>query len=371
MSSSDHYYNAMPMPFWSRARIEIVNPTARAFGLVLWEILRADNPWPRGRAGLFHAEARREWPTTRSRDYTILDAQGRGSFIGYALAIQPFAPANKCWWEGDQRMFVDGRRTPTIQGTGHEDEHLGGWSNEFLLRPFSLPLHGEPAVGPLTDVGGQFNGDCSLYRFHVPIPFETGIRHGCEHGIGNQENYRYSSCAFYYLAPAVRMVQADAVDFGDGASEEAHRFRAEGEDKGKGKGKAFAMESTFEGDEGQKPQKVSGRIFQGPFEFTAKVPAANGGLRLRALFDQAEGNRLLEVEVGEGGPPIPWLRAGANPHRRLREEDLEIPPERTAGKTEARIRVRPVNGPVAECRWTVLVYGPAFTFPAAPGPPPR
>jgi hypothetical protein len=196
MSSSGAWYNALPMPFWAGAKVEVVNPTARSPGEVLGEVLWTDRACPRGKAGTLRAQARREWPTTRGKDYTILDAAGRGHLAANVLAIHPLEPANKRWWEGDVRMFVDGLRTPTIHGTGHEDDYLGGWSNEFLSRPFSLPFHGEPAVGPLTDVGGQFNGDCSLYRIYVPVPFETGIHHGCEHGISNREDYRYSSCAF-------------------------------------------------------------------------------------------------------------------------------------------------------------------------------
>ncbi len=349
VSSSGHYYNSFPMPFWSRARVDLVNPTARSFGEFLTEVRWIDRPYPRDRAGYLHAQHRREWPTTRGRDYTILEAAGRGSFVGNVLAIHPLAPANKRWWEGDARMFIDGRRTPAIHGTGHEDDYLGGWSNEFLSRPFSLPFHGEPSVGPLTDVGGQLNGDVSLYRVYVPIPFETGIRHGCEHGISNREDYRYSSCAFYYLASATRRVLADELVLGDPASEEVHAFRADGE------AGRFEVESTFEGDEGAKPVKAAGRRLEGPFEFKARIRPSNSGLSLRASFDQKEGNRLLEVEV-DGERAGEWLLPGANPHRRLREEDWEVPPRLSAGKGEVRIRLRPAAGPFAALGFRVFAY---------------
>src|SRR5262249_20381661 len=156
---------------------------------------------------------------------------------------------------------------------------------------FSLPFHGEPAVGPLTDVGGQFNGDCSLYRIYVPIAFETGIHHGCEHGIANREDYRYSSCAFYYLAPPPRLDRADAIPQGDAASEAAHRFEADGD------GGRFELESTFEGDESRPPERAAGRRLERGFAFTARIPPENAGLRLRALFDAAEGNRAVDLEV--------------------------------------------------------------------------
>lgn len=350
MSSSGHYYNSLPMPFWSRARIEVANPTDRPLGELLSEVRWIEEPYPRELAGHLHALYRREEPTVLGRDYTILETSGRGSFLGYVLAIRPFEPANKRWWEGDARLFVDGLRTPSIHGTGHEDDHLGGWSNEFLSRPFSLPFHGEPAVGPLTDVGGQLNGDCSLYRFYVPIPFETSIRHGCEHGISNRENYRYSSCAFYYLASKIRMELADDIALGDEASEAAHGFRADGGSE------RIEIRSTFEGDEGQSPLQAAGRRLPGPFEFTARIPPSNGGLRLRATFDQKEGNRTLHVAI-DGAKAADWLRAGSNPHRSLREEDLEIGPGLTAGKKEIRVRIEP-SGPVAEFRYQVFSHRP-------------
>jgi hypothetical protein len=348
MSSSGHYHNAFPMPFWSRARIEVASDASRSLEF-LSEVARDDRPYPKDRAGRFRAVHRKEWPTTRGKDYTILDAAGRGSFLGYVLAIHPFEPKNKRWWEGDGRMFADGLRTPVLQGTGHEDEHLGGWSNEFLSRPYSLPFHGEPAVGPLTDVGGQLNGDCSLYRIFVPIPFETAIRHGCEHGIGNRENYRYSSCAFFYLAPATRMTPADSIDIGDPASEAAHGFRADPA------GEAFEVRSTFEGDEGAAPIALRGRRLPGPFEFTAHIPPENAGVRLRMLLDQAEGNRAIQVLV-DGEHAAAWLRAGANPHRRFREEDLDLPARLTRGKGSVRIRVVPAAGPLAEIRCAVFSF---------------
>ena len=349
MSSSGYYYNSFPMPFWSRAMIEVVNDTPRSLGEFLSEVRWSRRTYPRGRTGRFCAQYRREWPTTKGRDYTILEAAGRGSFVGNVLAINPLTPANKRWWEGDVRMFIDERSTPTIHGTGHEDDYLGGWSNEFLSRPFSLPFHGEPAVGPLTDVGGQLNGDASLYRIYVPIPFEDGIHHGCEHGISNREDYRYSSCAFYYQAPAARLVPCGQLLLGDPASEAAHAFRAEGASE------RIGVESTFEGNEGAPPIKAQGRSLAGPFEFTFRIPPWNAGLRLRALYDQKEGNRTIEVDV-DGARAARWFRPGANPHRRLREEDLEIAPRFSAGKSEVRIRLRPVDGSLAELVYDVFFY---------------
>jgi len=53
------------------------------------------------------------------RDYTIVDAAGRGSFVGYVLAIRPFEPKNKCWWEatGGCGSTASGRRPSRAPAT--------------------------------------------------------------------------------------------------------------------------------------------------------------------------------------------------------------------------------------------------------------
>ena len=93
--------------------------------------------------GVFTAVYRREWPTTAGKDHLILQLdEGRGLYLGHCLIVQPYSPDNKQWWEGDLRVWPDHRRHPILNGTGHEDEFLGGWSNRWLEGAYSLPMHG-------------------------------------------------------------------------------------------------------------------------------------------------------------------------------------------------------------------------------------
>ena len=119
--------------------------------------------------------------------YSALYVDGRGEHV------------IKRWWEGDLRIYLDGRIYPAFHGTGHEDEYLGGWSNEWLMNPYSLPMHGEPKTTELTQVDFQWSAATTVYRFFVGgIPFQNGIRVSTEHGAENTANAMYSSVAYYY-----------------------------------------------------------------------------------------------------------------------------------------------------------------------------
>lgn len=100
------------------------------------------------------------------------------------------------------RVFVDGEETPTIHGTGHEDEAQGGWSNFWLTNPYSLPLFGEPRTLAPVNIGGQLNASTTTYRFWPGgLPFRRSIRFGTEHGNQNDTPANYSSVVWWYRDP--------------------------------------------------------------------------------------------------------------------------------------------------------------------------
>ncbi len=143
------------------------------------------------------------------------------------------------------------------------------------------------------------------------------------------------------------MVEADRIALGEAASEGEHKFQAEGD------AARFDIDSTFEGQEPGIALRACGRRLSRPCEFTARVPRENAGLVLRVLFDAAEGNSEVEI-LADGKHAASWFRAGVNPHRRLREEDVVIPAPLTAGKAEVRFTVRPVGGAIADCEYRVF-----------------
>ena len=228
------YENHFPMPFWSGFRIEVIGME----GALSLRVV--PQRYDQGSAGHFHAAYRIEHPTTLNQDFLMLQTSGAGKLVGTVLVVEPPTPADKQWWEGDLRSYTNGKRTPALHGTGHEDDHLGGWSNEFLDTPFSLPMHGEPAV-EMQDRTGQYNGNCSLYRLWPGVGFLDGIHHSVEHGTENVKNYNYSGTAFWYSFPKLRLVETDRLDVCDDESRKAHAVTVQNESD------VYELSSAFEG----------------------------------------------------------------------------------------------------------------------------
>lgn len=135
---------------------------------------------------------------TGDDNYLILDATGKGKYVGCNLNIDVFKPqANEWYGEGDDMFFIDGEKwPPTLHGTGTEDyfSMAFGPTQEYN-GPFSgITIYsGEKA-------GFKYGGKNSMYRFHIhdPIYFEKSLRFSIEHGHANKLSNDYSSTAYWY-----------------------------------------------------------------------------------------------------------------------------------------------------------------------------
>ena len=222
-----------PMPFASNARITIENGCANQaafYYYVDYEECRL----PRGECGRFHAQWRREsdtagWAprepglldrekagapghpawypaawmktnTTGADNYVILEAKGRGKYVGCNLNIDVFQrQANDWYGEGDDMIFIDGEPwPPSLHGTGTEDY----FNTAFCpTQEYSSPWHGVTLYSGAA-AGFKWGGKNSLYRFHVndPVHFKKSIRVTIEHGHANKLSNDYSSTAYWYQA---------------------------------------------------------------------------------------------------------------------------------------------------------------------------
>lgn len=161
------------MPFRKSARIEVVNQSTKPISLLYYNIdwikkkhLPANTPY-------FYAQYRQEYPVQHGKDYVILDTQGKGHYVGTVLAVRTRSPS---WFgEGDEKIYIDGEKTPSIWGTGTEDYFLSAWG----LRKINTPYFGVPYF----DQWGIVGGHVSAYRWHLndPIVFNTGIKVTIEH----------------------------------------------------------------------------------------------------------------------------------------------------------------------------------------------
>jgi hypothetical protein len=241
----------------------------------------------------------------------------------------PDAARDKQWWEGDLRSSADGRRTPGLQGTGYEDDHFGGWSNEFFSTPFSLPLNGEPRA-ELLDHVGQYNGNVTMYRVWTGIPFLSELRHSVEHGTGNNRAVNESAATFFYGEPRPWLAVTDALDLCDEGARTAHLVRVTGQSR------LDTLASAFEGRDHAAFAHCHTTLTDGEMSFELRTAPENEGVYLRRSFDQAVGRQRSVVSV-DGRFVGPWYVAEANASARWAERDFFVPKSFTAGRASISV----------------------------------
>jgi hypothetical protein len=97
------------------------------------------------------------------------------------------------WWgEGDDMVFVDGEKFPSLYGTGSEDYFSDAWG----MREDENLFYG----CPLQELDFKAGSKATVYRFHItdPIPFKKSILVTIEHGHANYRSDLYSSVAYWY-----------------------------------------------------------------------------------------------------------------------------------------------------------------------------
>ena len=211
-----------PMPFAQGARLTVTNeadaPLSSFYDYVDYE----EHDAPEDDLLRFHAQWRRENPTRGTFDltrpglrleevhratnldgkenYVILDAAGRGHYVGCNLSIDHINPVPDEHWfgDGDDMIFIDGDTwPPSLHGTGTEDYFCAAWY--FPSGKYDAPYHGISYAGP-TEGELRWSGKWTLYRFHIedPIAFERRIRVTIEHGHANCLSDDYASVAYWY-----------------------------------------------------------------------------------------------------------------------------------------------------------------------------
>lgn len=183
------YTSTWPMPYRKGAKIEVVNNGKTPLTEVSWKLIHRQLKKPLEDVGYFHAQWRRQ-TTVAGKPVPLLHAKGRGHFVGAHTDMQG---DHGLWFlEGDEQIYVDGEKFPSIHGTGTEDYYTGGWY--FDEGPFSLPFHG--CVVKRDDYSR-----ISAYRYQVTdcVPFQKEIVVNIEHGGTNDyPGADYCSTAYWY-----------------------------------------------------------------------------------------------------------------------------------------------------------------------------
>ncbi len=189
--TSGGYFCYFPMPFRKHARIEIVNQTGEEIYAFYYHIniYQPEKSFKKNSA-YFHAFWNRKIKTDKPENYTILEAEGKGHVVGLNMNMQSYN-RSLGYLEGDEMIWIDGEKNPSIYGTGTEDYFTSGWY--FKDGEFSAPYHG-------LILKDDKNGRIAAYRLHIPdpIPFQKSIKFTMEHGHANESIADYSSTVYWY-----------------------------------------------------------------------------------------------------------------------------------------------------------------------------
>ncbi len=210
-SANNINYCYFPMPFDSRAKIELIyRPLPGQKSMeplrIIADVYFSSEKRNKKTEGKFYAFWNKAINPPLGEPYLFLNGKGKGHYVGTILQAQGLSPGMTLFFEGDDKTVIDGNMT--MHGTGSEDYFNGGWY--ALLdrwdRRMSLPLHGSLDYSlPFARTGG--------YRLFLSdkMPFKKSIHHTIEHGPENNNiPVDYTSVAMYYATAPVSLSQKPA-----------------------------------------------------------------------------------------------------------------------------------------------------------------
>ena len=197
-------YAYFPMPFFENAIVELARAKRTARGRIPVEYaIRRLGRAPHPDSGWFGAVRHSVESTTPGHAHRLLEAGGRGKWVGLFAELGSRSGASREYLEGDELVHIDGGAEPALQGTGVEDFFGGGFYFQVDRPgpvPFVRPLHGMTADRALPDG----NLSTSMYRLMLADAptWSTGVAADLECGPVNQTVIRARSVAYYYSAPS-------------------------------------------------------------------------------------------------------------------------------------------------------------------------
>ncbi|MEI8094569.1 MAG: DUF2961 domain-containing protein [Spirochaetales bacterium] len=334
--------NNFPMPFAKGARFALVGPAGEKLAAsleVTWAPdARVAAGLASGELGTLKVRSTDSGPLVLGADATLLDVKGRsGKLVGVVLESVG-TRTERFILEGDDRVFVDGARSPQLHGTGTEDFFNGGWYYE--KGPYTRELAGNPAH--LVDAQGDHTFQ---YRFLLPdaIPFGDSLRFAMEHGRTNEEAGTYRSTLFWYESPKPNAVLTDVFAAGDAAQASAHGFSAENSTP-------QDLEAVWLGSGSKATSHLAG-VVSGNSRFLVALDPANQGALLRRTTDYSLANQSARVLV-DGVFAGVWLSAGpgTSPGAMFADTEFLVPAAFTRGKAHVEVSLEPVGS------WSAFAY---------------
>ncbi len=355
------WYSAWwPMPYLARATVTLVNTTQYKLDgqseVTAARSAQAGIDLVTGKSGYFTALSTRG-ETTFGSDWKIADTTGRGKFVGVSQTMEGLQPDGNTrgYLEGDERVYVDGERTPAIHGTGTEDYFESGWY--FNQGTYSTPFHGNSGHEV---AAGECKNECdSAYRLHITdsVSFQNQLTFGIEHGQQDDHPAVYGTTAFLYSAPQFGARETDRIDTGSATSRQQHSYTDSGTQA--------ELTSVYEGDHDDTAITDQVRSTTAPIRFTVKVDPINGGVTLRRTGDQNVAGQSAKVLVN-GKDAGTWLQPLGNAKQRWLDDNYQLPAALTFGQSKLTIELQP-TGPA----WTAAAYAvQSLVIPYADRQPP-
>lgn len=349
-------YLSLPIPYRRGARLTLTGSVpahVRVEGWTAKPARGADRLY-----GEFHVER-----APLGLDTRVLEARGSGRLAALTFDDVDGGPVSNVpplqrWLEGDERTFIDGSRSPTFYGTGHEERFNGGYY--YVDGPFTTKLGGAGPFGT-TAAGGGTQSQYRVYGADAPI-WSRRYLDLEEHGGGDEQPNTVEITTWSYRGP-VRLRRSDRVVLGDPASEAAHRLRGElrpetlraffeGERDGNGTVSTVVAGGNFypgpPAEENPEAVSAAGVRFSSPIRLRVKVWRRNTRVVLRGLFDQAA-PAAVRVRV-DGKPAGLWADPTrvASPSKRWLEDDYTLPPALTREKRHLDLTLTPEPGTEAD-----------------------
>ncbi len=352
-------YLSLPIPFSSGALLAVHAATHASVRLEAWTGPATHH------SGILWGERHVEH-SQLGRDLRVLEVSGSGRLASLVYevidggsnggGVAPLGVPDQQYMEGDDRIYVDGSRSPAIYGTGTEDIFNGGWYFRGLT--FALPMSG---AGPLVGTADG-HGSRSMYRVWAGDgpTWSSHLRFGIQHGGGDDRVGETVAITTFSYRGRSSLLRTDSVRFGDHVSLVAHRFA--------GRPRRRIVRSYFEGMFSGNGYRAADRLgtlyplappysnadavtrsgiaFGSPVSITLRVSSRNSGVVLRRLLDQSS---VAPVEVSvDGRPAGVWTgNVIPNPAKRWLESDFALPVGTTVGRPHIRVTLTPSPGRVA------------------------
>ena len=213
------------MPFAKGAKIEIENQSNIDIDALYFNIDYNEMKQLPPDMGRFHAwynykitdanpEGENEWGVLgeqgKNKDgknnYLIADIKGKGQFVGLNYYVN--SPSPMWYGEGDEMVFIDGEKLPSINGTGTEDFFNSSWS------PKEIYMHPYFGYARVNDGETGWLGRTHCYRFFIddPVYFDKSCRFTIEHGHNNCLTLELSTVAYWYQSEAVKVPEIVGVN---------------------------------------------------------------------------------------------------------------------------------------------------------------